>query len=367
MRDPFSWSLPLGRVFGITVRMHLLFVFFILGMWLRAATNDQLPEGSGTAMLVLLCFVFISVLFHEFGHCYAARSVDGDATEVLLWPLGGLAKCDVPHTPRANFITAAGGPAVNLLFCVVSGSILAAYHLVPPFNPLPYNAWTIFMFNWSDQAWYASHFASMIDLKALGLSASLQFSELQYWQYLLGQFFWVNWFLFLLNVVLCGFPLDGGRMLQAALWPRAGYRQSMQTAIFVGFLVMFVVGIYGLVINEVLWILLAAFIYFGCKSEWVMLEHGAEDSLFGYDFSQGYTSLEQQDPPRPRRKRQNFIQRWIQKRAQKKLQREMERATQEERRMDELLEKIQQEGVESLSEEENRFLKRVSDRYRNRP
>ena len=31
-----------------------------------------------------------------------------------MWPLGGLAYVEVPHTPRANFITTAAGPAVNL-------------------------------------------------------------------------------------------------------------------------------------------------------------------------------------------------------------------------------------------------------------
>src|SRR5262249_28541155 len=37
MRDPFTWSLPLGRVFGITVRVHILFIIFVLVMWLRVA------------------------------------------------------------------------------------------------------------------------------------------------------------------------------------------------------------------------------------------------------------------------------------------------------------------------------------------
>ena len=73
--------------------------------------------------------LFLSILLHEFGHCFAARSVDGDATEMLLWPLGGLAYCDVPHTPRANLITALGGPAVNLALCVLAGGALPVRRL----------------------------------------------------------------------------------------------------------------------------------------------------------------------------------------------------------------------------------------------
>ena len=75
---------------------------------------------SPRSWLVMCGLLFLSILLHEFGHCFAARSVDGDATEVLLWPLGGLAYCDVPHTPRANLITALGGPAVNLGLCVMA-------------------------------------------------------------------------------------------------------------------------------------------------------------------------------------------------------------------------------------------------------
>lgn len=351
MRDPFSWSLPLpGRIFGITVRIHFLFLLFILIMWLKALSRQDLP-GYAWAMLMLMGLVFVSVLLHEFGHCFAARWVDGDAREVLLWPLGGLANCEVPHTPRANFICAAGGPAVNLLLCVISGSVLAACALVPPFNPNPQQVWSLDLYNFQTGVMYHGQFGES--------------PHLEYWQILVAQFFWVNWFGFLLNVLLFGFPLDGGRMLQAVLWTRLGYRQSMVMAIIVGFLVMLVVGVYALVTNELMVLCLAGFIYFSCKAEWFRLETGGEESLFGYDFSQGYTSLERDQPPPPRRKRQNFFQRWLQRRAAKKMQREQDRHDADEQRMDELLTKILQQGKSSLTDEEQRFMKRVADKKKN--
>ena len=114
-------------------------------------------------------------------------------------------------------------------------------------------------------------------------------------------------------------------------------------------------------------LLLAYVIYISCRRQWIVLETGGEESLFGYDFSQGYTSLEKDNPQQtPARKKQNFIQRYLQQRRAKKLQREQEQQEAEERRMDELLEKIQRLGKASLTDEETRFLKRVSDRYRNR-
>jgi hypothetical protein len=184
----------------------------------------------------------------------------------------------------------------------------------------------------------------------------------------LERFFWVNWVLLLINVVLIGFPLDGGRMFQAVLWRYFGYRQATLAAIFAGFLVMFVVGLAAIIFNELLALCLAVFIYVACRQEWIALESGSEEGPFGYDFSQGYTSLERDQitaAPQPRRK-QNWWQRWRQKQNAKKLQREQEVREQEERRMDELLAKVQREGMGALTEEEKRFLKRVSDRYRNR-
>jgi hypothetical protein len=113
--------------------------------------------------------------------------------------------------------------------------------------------------------------------------------------------------------------------------------------------------------------MLAFFIFFSCRNQWVLLETGGEDSLFGYDFSQGYTSLERdQAPAAPPRRRTGWWKRWLQKRAAQKLQREQETREAEERRLDELLDKVHREGQGALTDEERRFMKRVSDRYRHR-
>jgi Zn-dependent protease len=353
MRDPFSWSIPLGRLFGVTVRVHIAFVIFVLAMWIKKLHSGA--EGEATWMMVLMGLMFVAVLLHEYGHCFAARYVDGEASEILMWPLGGLARCELPHSPWAHFVCAAGGPLVNVLLCVIAGVGLAMWNFQPSFNPLPDQCWNTLLYNFKDGKIYGSMWAG-----------SLAAERLTMWQYLVAQFFWVNWFLFLLNVLLCGFPLDGGRMVQAALWPRLGYRSAMRTAVVIGFFVMFVVAIYAIFQNEVLVLLLALAIYVACKQEWITLEMGGEDSLFGYDFSQGYTSLERDQPPPPRKKQPNFFQRWLQKRAARKMQRQQEQQEADERRMDELLEKIAREGKQALTDEEQRFLKRVSDRYRNR-
>jgi stage IV sporulation protein FB len=338
MRDPLTWSFPLGRLFGIMVRVHMLFPVFALGTILRAGTHESAAAGDWVIACGLMGLMLISVLLHEFGHCFGARLMDGDAREVLLWPLGGLASVEVPNTPRANFITAAAGPIVNLLLCAAAGIALSSFALRIPFNPLwdPYTA-----FNDPD----------MVS-----------------WQKWLERFFWINWILFLFNMCLVGFPMDAGRLLQCLVWPRLGYRQATVVAIYCGFICALLLAIYALVNTNigVLSLMLALFIGWTCRQQFIVLEHGGEDSLFGYDFSQGYTSLERDQPPPRQRRRQSFLQRWLQRRRAVKMQRDLEQREADERRMDELLEKIQREGQQSLTDEERRFLTRVSAKYRNR-
>jgi Zn-dependent protease len=372
MRDPLSWSLSLGRLFGINIRVHFLFPIVAVALILRAAYQDgpvvERPQGQGQAIeriqmdqpagawidaTLIMGFLFLSVLLHEFGHCFGARAVGGDATDVLLWPLGGLAYVDVPHTPRANFLTAAAGPAVNLLLCLLCAGLLcfvADHPLQPPWDFRGYPGRNVSgLFDMTQ--WNGEH----VQLSVYRLAP--MFSRL----------FWVNWILLLFNLILVGFPMDAGRMLQSVLWHFVGHRQGTLIAVIAGFVTAVLVGIWSIVDKDPLPFALAMFIFFYCYHMWQVLETGGDESVFGYDFSQGYTSLERDEPePTPRLRRPSWWQRWLQKRAARKVQREMENRQADERRMDQLLEKISVHGMSSLTEEEKRFMKVFSDRYKNR-
>jgi Zn-dependent protease len=358
MWDPFSWSLALpGRLFGITVRVHLLFPVVALALILRWSTDKNAPVGTWTDATFVVILLFLSVLLHELGHCAGARYVEGDAHQILIWPLGGLASIDVPHTPRANFIATAAGPAVNVVLCVLAFLVygyFTEWHLRPAFNILPLK----------DYGWYPLRIDTAGSIQLFTWHGS-EVLDNRLGVKLLAWTFWVNLWLFAFNMLLVGFPMDAGRIVQCALWPRYGFRASMQAAIYAGFITAIVLTIISFAANEAMMFALALFIYVTCRQQWILLETGGEDSLFGYDFTQGYTSLERdQERAAPRRKKPNFIARWLQKRAARRLQREQEQRENEERRMDELLEKVQREGIQSLTDEERRFLKRVSDRYK---
>src|SRR5438874_10315103 len=104
MRDLLTWSLPCGNLFGISIRVNVLFPFIAIGLILRAQMQEGAPPDTWILASGLMIVLFFSVLLHEFGHCWGARRVEGDAHEILLWPLGGLASLEVPPTWQANLI-----------------------------------------------------------------------------------------------------------------------------------------------------------------------------------------------------------------------------------------------------------------------
>ncbi len=387
MREPMTWSIPLFRAFGITVRLHLLYILITLALVWRILYIN--PDAWFDVIAMFVGMLFVAVVLHEFGHCFAARAVGGDAEEILIWPLGGLAYCDVPPNPRSNLIVAASGPAVNLGLALGCGLIIVICSYIPPFNPLtnPYypelhnyqtgnDALSPGMTRWVDEKGNPvdgprfpfqdrryvlteedkEPTQVFVDQKAEVMPAGVMW---------LTRFFWLNWVLFLFNL-LPSFPLDGGRILQALIWGRTDYRQGTTVAIYAGYACAVLMALIAFIGGGVLVFALALFIYVTCRQMQFLLENGLEESPYG-DFSQGYTSLERehQAEERQRKRRPNLIRRWLQRRAARRLQREHEIRVAEEQRTDELLAKIANHGRDSLTEEEKRFLDRVSARYRN--
>lgn len=361
MREPLTWSFPIGRWDGITIRLHLLFVVFTVGMVARG-----LAGGYAAAALLMQVLLLVSVLFHELGHCYAGRRVGGDASEILLWPLGGLANVNVPFTPRAHLITTLGGPGVNLVICLISASFLIITGWLPPLSPTWDWAFFPALVRWQTGQEIGLHSEAAFDspggfTRILGAPAVALF---------LARLFYVNWMLFWFNILLVGFPLDGGRILQCLLWPRSGYRRATQVAIFCGWVVALVLTLYVIIsfdashgADNLMLFFLALFMYQACKNELLALELDTVRDEFGYagpedDLEEG-TELS-------RPKKPGLIRRWLQWRAERRRRREEQQRREEERRVDEILDKVRLHGMQSLTEEERRFLNRVSAKLRNR-
>jgi Zn-dependent protease len=394
-----SWSVPLFRAFGIPVKLHIFFIVVTLGMFLRQTvfTEDN-PVWWVDVLGFTVLLPFVIVLIHEFGHCFGARYVGGEAKEILMWPLGGLAYVDVPHTPRANFIATAAGPGMNVVICVVCAVVLATAGFLPNANPLA-NPFTAEMRSFYDHKVHTSPYGlkvykpgttelvpeqtfydalakrqdrdrgvthwvvfrpEMAEQIANGLGGERFVAPM--WVVWVQWTFWLSWLLFLFNLIPA-YPLDGGRVLQEIVWARTDYRRGVVVAAYSGFFVSIVFLIVSIGTNEALFMGLALFMMYA--SSMALYQLDAEDGPFGYDFSAGYTSLEKDDEPPPKPKKVGWFTRWRQARRARRMAREAEERARDEERMDQLLEKIARTGKESLTDEERRFLERVSARKRN--
>ena len=337
-----SSGLRIGRIFGIDLWLHWILLAIIAFRLIDILLD---PGGQyGAPMLAFTSFalaLLVTILLHEFGHAYAAHRQGGDTEKIILWPLGGLAVCNAPQHPGSQFWVAAGGPLVNLgLGLLATGACLALGWDFLPFSGEP-----------------------------------------AFWKRLVQNLFLWNFALLIVNLLPC-YPLDGGRILHSWLWNRMGshhgalhltLRISKFTAIAalvfggstiilgfsdkawrfeypfldeLGFVCVFCGLLYFLTVRQV--------------REEVL--YATEDSgPFGYDFSGGYTSL---DSSGTVEKRPGFLERWKLRRLKRRQEKKEEREEQMRKRLDELLEKIHQEGMESLSPEERRFLDTTSQKLR---
>jgi stage IV sporulation protein FB len=340
MRDFSSWSINLGKWHGVHFRLHFFFLLFgVFALYL--STRDP---GHGLLLygLMVVGVLFLSVLAHEVAHCAAAFRVGGSADQVVIWPFGGLVQPHVPHEYQHELITALAGPIVNLVICLTLAPVVWFLHqdlggVLKPLNP-----------------------RDLIEGSA--------------WIVLLKLTLWLNWVLVLVNC-LPAFPLDGGRVLRSILWRWFDYRTAVLVvtwgAKFIAAGLCVVAWcMFGeassLVPAWVALLLLAMFLFFSAKQEMARLEEQElDEELFNYDFSQGYTSLDRHFD-NPRRAGPNPLRRWFENRHRARLQRQQLAEQEEERRVDEILVRLHEAGMNGLSTKDRALLERVSARYRNR-
>jgi Zn-dependent protease/CBS domain-containing protein len=170
-------GIVLGRPFGIPVYISPYW-FVIAGVFIFIdAKNLASTVHGSTRFVVAAAFVvllYLSVLVHELSHSVVARGYGLPVRRILLWPLGGFSEIErEPQTPGREFVISAAGPALSLALAA-AGYGLA--HVV----------------------------------KAGTIPGTLVF-----------QLIWANLVVGAFNL-LPGLPLDGGRMLRAAIWKVTG-------------------------------------------------------------------------------------------------------------------------------------------------
>ena len=342
MRDASPWSLNIMRLGGVPVRLHASCLVAAVAAVYIASMPGHDGDQTGYGFLAAAIWI-LSLLAHQLGHLLVAARYGAPVERIVVGPLGDLAPIRVPHDPHRELLVALGGPLAQVLVLIVvtpalimSGEDLRELMFAPlgPTNLVTGGLW----------------------LAGLKL------------------FFWCNWVLLLVNL-LPALPLDAGQALRAGLRPLLGEPNATLMVTRAGALIT----IGGLTIWSVLgpstgvavpvWVpltLVCLLLFFWARAELLQLEgDDGEEDLLGYDFSQGYTSLERGgETIRPREP--GFIQRWLQQRRLQKSLRARQIEEDEERRVDEILARVKDAGMDSLAPEERALLNRVSARYRNR-
>lgn len=217
------WSYNMGKIAGTAIRIHITFLLFLAFIFIASyASGGAEAAWGGLLFLVLL---FLCVLAHEFGHILTARAFGVATPDVTLLPIGGVARLErIPEAPREEFLIAVAGPLVNvaiaILLVVLFGARLDAQYLAAVENAR----------------------VSLIDRLAV-----------------------VNLFLAAFNMIPA-FPMDGGRILRAALASRLGFARATELAATIGQWIAFALGFLGLFTNPML-IFIAIFVYLAASSE----------------------------------------------------------------------------------------------------
>jgi Zn-dependent protease len=352
MSDPFSrWSLALGRWSGTRVRVHLMLALFVALSVLGAAID---PETSLKQTLAWQGLFLMALVLHELGHAAQARWLGEEPDDVDLAPFGNLTLPSPADAlrPREAVQIALAGPMVNAalaLCCGVALHLVGARMVLNPFgNPAE------------------SKLGSGVPW--VGDQAAQVFSAIWY----IGWFGWLNLVLAVVNLIPAA-PLDGGRALRAFLAGSTSTTRDSMAALYVArasavlLFVLFLLRLFQGKTGAIPLLFLAIFIEIIVRFEARMMEEGGyyeEGGLFGYDFSEGYTSLEAGAKVRPRR--ESALRRWRRRRSELRRQRRLAKDAAEEQRMDEILDKLHRDGRGSLTDEEHRFLIRVSKRIKNK-
>lgn len=188
-----SAGIPLGRVGGVPVVLSWSWLLLAGGLLLLFGPSlaEQIGPAAGYGLALGYCLVLLlSVFLHELAHALVGNALGHRSELIALTFLGGHTNLAGPKTGaplnRHLLAIALSGPLLNLVLAAVTGGVLRFVETTSPADPTG----------------------------PLGLALT----------HLLWLFFWANLLLGLFNL-LPGLPLDGGQLIEAAVWKMTGRRR----------------------------------------------------------------------------------------------------------------------------------------------
>src|SRR5262245_38775056 len=204
------WSWKVAQFAGIGIFVHVTFVILLawVGLSHFLQRHNWQDAISGLAFIVTL---FGVVVLHELGHALTARRFGIRTRDITLLPIGGVGTLErMPEKPWQEILVALAGPAVN--FALAAGFFVLAVILSEAVGP--------------------------DDAVLVGGR-------------ILAKLVWVNLALGVFNL-LPTFPMDGGRVLRAALAMVTDDMPATQLAATIGQALALVFGFLGLFANPFL-------------------------------------------------------------------------------------------------------------------
>ncbi len=227
-------SLRVTTIRGVDVNVHPTFglvLVWAIWQWGFGPSRGVAALGLG---LVLVALVFISVLLHELGHCAMAREFGIRVLDITLWPFGGVARIEqMPANARTEFLISLAGPLTSLAIAVALTPLVLLAGILGGWETV---------------------FPSDDPVRAMNLSSLAAYLAI------------INLLIMAFNL-LPAFPMDGGRILRAALAPRLGRERATTMAVLAGLFFAICFVVIGIWQRNLILIVMGGFIFFAAQAE----------------------------------------------------------------------------------------------------
>ena len=227
-------------LFKIPVRIH--WSFLILIAWVVYSSFSQGGDVSYTVWSSLLVItIFFCVIMHEYGHALTARRYGVQTKDIILSPIGGIARLNkLPEKPLQEFFVAIAGPMVNIGISLILAPIILIF-----FSTETQQLWDI--------------------IRGAGLPSEEESAH--FFAYYAPSIFFLNLILAGFNM-LPAFPMDGGRIFRALLSIRLGRLRATRIAARFGQIIAVLLAIYGIWNFNLITVLIAAFVFLTATQEY---------------------------------------------------------------------------------------------------
>lgn len=229
---------------GIPVFFHWTFGLIFLYI-LYHAQNEGLATIETIWLTGLFMALFLCVLLHEFGHAIAARRYGVKTRDIVLMPIGGVARLErMPEKPFQEFVVAIAGPMVNV---VIASLLLVGMTLMVDEGLLE-------LFSYAIRA----------DIGEEIVTESGYF--LSPWLHFGIKLAFTNVALVIFNMIPA-FPMDGGRVFRALLSMWLGRPRATKIAAWLGQVIALLLVLAGLWSGDFMLSVLGIFVIYAARAE----------------------------------------------------------------------------------------------------